>query len=35
MIDFAHVFAIKDNGKDEGYIFGIHNLIEVLQKLEQ
>jgi hypothetical protein len=33
MIDFAHVHEIKDKGRDEGYITGLKNLIEYLQKL--
>jgi len=33
MIDFAHVHEIKDKGRDEGYITGLNNLIEHLQKL--
>lgn len=33
MIDFAHVSALKDGNKDEGYIFGTKNLIEDLQTL--
>eukprot|EP01118_Nematostelium_gracile_P004140 TRINITY_DN14876_c0_g2_i1.p1 TRINITY_DN14876_c0_g2~~TRINITY_DN14876_c0_g2_i1.p1 ORF type:complete len:294 (+),score=78.41 TRINITY_DN14876_c0_g2_i1:52-933(+) len=34
MIDFAHVHPITDGGKDDGYIFGVSNLIEHLQKIE-
>jgi Inositol polyphosphate kinase len=30
MIDFAHVFKIKDNGCDEGYLTGLNNLINIL-----
>jgi len=33
MIDFAHVHEIKDGGKDDGYIFGLKNLIEQLEKI--
>jgi len=33
LIDFAHVHEIKDGGKDEGYIFGMKNLITHLQKI--
>jgi len=31
IIDFAHVFKIADQGKDEGYIFGVNNLISHLE----
>jgi len=31
MIDFAHVHKITDQGKDDGYIFGINNLIQHLE----
>ncbi|KAM4702798.1 inositol polyphosphate multikinase [Rhinophrynus dorsalis] len=31
MIDFAHVFP--SNGRDEGYIYGLKNLISVLQSI--
>jgi len=34
MIDFAHVHPIQDGGKDDGYIFGIQNLIDHLEKLQ-
>jgi len=34
MIDFAHVHKITDNGKDDGYIFGLKNLIETLEKIK-
>jgi len=34
MIDFAHVHEITDNGKDEGYIFGLKNLIETLELIK-
>lgn len=34
MIDFAHVHPIQDNRKDEGYIFGLKNLIEQLEKVK-
>ena len=35
MIDFAHVFPVKDNGVDEGYIFGLTQLITRLKSLIQ
>ncbi|MEE6521161.1 hypothetical protein FKM82_019237 [Ascaphus truei] len=31
MIDFAHVFP--SNGKDDGYIYGLNNLLAVLQSI--
>jgi inositol-hexakisphosphate kinase len=34
MIDFAHVHEIQDGGKDDGYIFGLQNLIDHLEKLQ-
>jgi len=34
MIDFAHVHEIKDSGKDDGYIFGLKNLIEKLEAIK-
>jgi len=34
MIDFAHVHPIEDGGKDDGYIFGIQNLIDHLERLQ-
>jgi len=34
MIDFAHVHPITDGGRDEGYIFGVKNLIEHLEKMK-
>jgi len=34
MIDFAHVFDIKDHGKDESYLIGLNNLIACLKKLQ-
>jgi len=33
MIDFAHVFPIKDGGKDESYISGLTNLIKFMRSL--
>jgi len=30
MIDFAHVHKIEDGGKDDGYIFGVQNLLKSL-----
>jgi len=33
MIDFAHVHAIKDGGRDEGYILGLNNTIKFFEKL--
>jgi len=35
MIDFAHVHPITDNGKDDGYLFGLKNLVEQLNKVKQ
>lgn len=36
MIDFAHsVYSAKDEGPDEGYLFGLRNLIAQLQMLKQ
>jgi len=34
MIDFAHVHEIKDGGRDDGYIFGLKNLIAQLEKIK-
>eukprot|EP01116_Phalansterium_solitarium_P013864 TRINITY_DN31301_c0_g1_i1.p1 TRINITY_DN31301_c0_g1~~TRINITY_DN31301_c0_g1_i1.p1 ORF type:complete len:277 (+),score=16.83 TRINITY_DN31301_c0_g1_i1:58-888(+) len=33
MIDFAHVYAISDGGRDESYIFGLRTLISLLKGL--
>eukprot|EP01120_Amphizonella_sp_Union-15-10_P010269 TRINITY_DN408_c0_g2_i1.p1 TRINITY_DN408_c0_g2~~TRINITY_DN408_c0_g2_i1.p1 ORF type:complete len:456 (-),score=109.09 TRINITY_DN408_c0_g2_i1:31-1266(-) len=33
MIDFAHVFEIKDSGKDEGYLIGLNNLIKFMKQI--
>jgi len=33
MIDFAHVFKITDDGKDDGYIFGVNNVIQYLEAI--
>jgi hypothetical protein len=33
MIDFAHVSEIKDGGHDDGYIFGLKNLIKFLEDI--
>jgi len=33
LIDFAHVFKITDNGKDDGYIFGVNNVIQYLEAI--
>jgi len=33
IIDFAHVFKISDDGKDDGYIFGINNLLNTLEAI--
>jgi hypothetical protein len=33
MIDFAHVFPIKDGGKDDCYLIGLRNLIKIMQNL--
>jgi hypothetical protein len=35
MIDFAHVSDIHDNGIDDGYLFGLRNLINYFTKLSQ
>lgn len=36
MIDFAHsLYSAKDEGPDEGYLFGLRNLIAQLQMLKQ
>jgi len=35
LIDFAHVHEITDGGRDEGYIFGLKNLIEILEKMQE
>jgi hypothetical protein len=35
MIDFAHVHQINDGGCDEGYIFGLKNLIQHFEALAQ
>jgi len=32
MIDFAHVFTIKDGGIDDGYVKGLTTLITLLKK---
>jgi len=34
MIDFAHVHEVKDDGKDEGYILGMKNLMEILAQIQ-
>jgi len=34
MIDFAHVHPVTDDGRDEGYIFGLKNLIERIEKIK-
>jgi len=33
MIDFAHVFEIKDGGKDDGYLVGLKNLLRILNAI--
>jgi len=33
LIDFAHVFKITDEGKDDGYIFGVNNLVQHLEAI--
>lgn len=33
MVDFAHTRRILDEGKDEGYKFGLYVLISILEKL--
>ncbi|KAL6043621.1 Cdc42 rho gtpase-activating protein [Balamuthia mandrillaris] len=35
MIDFAHVHPIKDGGLDDGYIFGVTNLLHHLEEIEK
>jgi len=35
IIDFAHVFKINDEGKDDGYIFGVNNLVQHLEGIAQ
>jgi len=36
MIDFAHVHPIKEqDGRDDGYLFGLNNLIKHLEKISQ
>jgi len=35
LIDFAHVHKIQDEGKDEGYIFGIKNLAQYLTNINE
>eukprot|EP01114_Cavostelium_apophysatum_P014411 TRINITY_DN3738_c0_g1_i1.p1 TRINITY_DN3738_c0_g1~~TRINITY_DN3738_c0_g1_i1.p1 ORF type:complete len:462 (-),score=136.64 TRINITY_DN3738_c0_g1_i1:48-1433(-) len=35
MIDFAHVFPIKDGGKDDGYIVGMRNLMSQFETIQQ
>jgi len=35
MIDFAHVFDIKDKGRDEGYLTGLKNLIRYMSLLKE
>lgn len=32
MIDFAHVFPAEDNSIDKNYLFGIENLIKILEE---
>jgi len=33
LIDFAHVFPIKDGGVDDGYVFGIEKMIEMFEEI--
>jgi len=33
MIDFAHVHEIHDNGKDDGYLIGLKNVIKIFEDL--
>jgi len=33
LIDFTHVFPIKDGGKDDGFIFGLKNVINLFEQL--
>lgn len=33
MIDFAHVWPVEEGGRDEGYIIGLTNLINILQSI--
>jgi len=35
MIDFAHVHMIRDGGFDEGYLFGLNNLIRIFTELSE
>jgi len=35
MIDFAHVFDIRDGGKDDGYLFGLERLIHFFRQMLQ
>jgi len=35
LIDFAHVFPIKDNGKDDGYILGLGKMIEIFEEISK
>jgi len=35
MIDFAHVFDIKDGGLDESYLFGLEKLVAYFRELAQ
>eukprot|EP01117_Protostelium_nocturnum_P016826 TRINITY_DN673_c0_g1_i4.p1 TRINITY_DN673_c0_g1~~TRINITY_DN673_c0_g1_i4.p1 ORF type:complete len:195 (+),score=45.85 TRINITY_DN673_c0_g1_i4:769-1353(+) len=34
MIDFSHVYPIRDGGRDEGYLKGLRNLIQFLEDLK-
>lgn len=33
LIDFANVSEIEDDGRDEGFLFGIQNLINYFQEI--
>jgi len=33
MIDFSHTFATDSEEVDDGYIFGVENLLKLLQDL--
>lgn len=32
-IDFAHVFEIKDDGLDSGYLYGVKNIIKLINMI--
>lgn len=36
MIDFAHTFTMEENDiKDDGYLFGLNNLINMFEQIAQ